>query len=210
MNYNWLQNETDALIYIGDPLCSWCYGIAPELDQLKNHFPKLDFRIVMGGLRPFGKEKAIEMADFLTSHWVEIEKRTGQPFSYEILKNSDFIYDTEPPCRAIVTARNLAPALELEFFKAVQKTFYFENKDTNLSNTYLEIAKKFNFDLNKFEVLFHSDAIKEETRTDFQITQDMGIKGFPSLVLKKDGKYALVANGFDSAENITDRIENLR
>jgi len=210
MNYNWLQNETDALIYIGDPLCSWCYGIAPELDLLKVAFPTLDFRLIMGGLRPFGKEKAIEMADFLTEHWVEIEKRTGQPFSFEILKDADFIYDTEPPCRAIVAARRLDPSTELEFFKAVQKAFYFENCDTNLTATYLEIAKNFNFDLNEFEAVFDSEIAKKETHSDFQIVQDMGISGFPSIVLKTGANLHLVANGFDSAENISKRIRNLR
>lgn len=35
MNLDWIHNNKPALIYIGDPLCSWCYGIAPELDKLK-------------------------------------------------------------------------------------------------------------------------------------------------------------------------------
>lgn len=30
----------------------------------------------------------------------------------------------------------------------------------------------------------------------------MGVKGFPSIIIKKDGKFTLVANGYQKAENI--------
>ncbi len=105
----------------------------------------------MGGLRPFNKEKAIDMADFLKEHWVEIGQRTHQPFSYEILEDPDFVYDTEPPARATVVVRAMKPAIELEFFKAIQHTFYAENKDTNELSTYLKLAKKFELDPLDFE-----------------------------------------------------------
>ena len=43
--------ETDRIIYIGDPMCSWCWGIAPELDRLQA-WTTLPFDVVVGGLRP--------------------------------------------------------------------------------------------------------------------------------------------------------------
>ena len=72
----------------------------------------------------------------------------------------------------------------------------------------MEIAKKFNFDLSEFEAVFDSEITKKETLSDFQIVQDMGISGFPSIVLKTGSNLHLVANGFDSAENISKRIRN--
>lgn len=30
-------SESLEVIYVGDPMCSWCYGIAPELDKLKSY-----------------------------------------------------------------------------------------------------------------------------------------------------------------------------
>lgn len=209
MSLDWLTSKSNALIYIGDPLCSWCYGIAPELDILKEQLKEIDFHIVMGGLRPFNTEKAIDMADFLREHWVEIEQRTAQPFCYEILHNSDFVYDTEPPSRAAIVVRNMNPTLELDFFKAVQRAFYFENKDTNQIETYLELAEEFGLDIHDFERLYASDAIKTQTKKDFQLSQDMRIRGFPSIVYKKGADFHLVANGFDTAENIKNRIQNL-
>ena len=44
------------IIYVGDPMCSWCYGIAPELKKLKSHYDtkNIPFKIIVNGLRPGG------------------------------------------------------------------------------------------------------------------------------------------------------------
>ncbi len=207
MSNHWINNDNDALIYIGDAMCSWCHGMSPELDKLKSNHPEFEFRVVNGGLRPHGTETNATMADFLRSHWVEIAERTGQPFKYDILEDMDFVYDTEPASRAIVSARMLDESKEFDFFKAVQMAFYAENKNTNDPKTFIEIADKFGFDLEKYEAVFHSDEAKYQTKQDFALSQQMGIKGFPSLVLKKDGKYTLIANGYREAEMVEATID---
>lgn len=209
MNYNWLNDDKDALIYVGDAMCSWCYGIAPELDQLKKDNHELDFKLVMGGLRPFNTEKVIDMADFLKSHWVEIEERTGQPFMHDILKDPGFIYDTEPASRAVIVARMMNPEIEYGFFKAVQIAFYRDNMNTNNIETYLPLAAEFGLDQTKYEELFNSAEAKEQTKADFQVSQQMGIKGFPSMVLKKKGQFTLIANGYQKATEINKIIATL-
>ena len=123
MNYDWLNADNNSLIYIGDTMCSWCHGFANELTAIKDKHPELEFRLVMGGLRPYNTEKAIDMADFLREHWVEINQRTGQPFSFDILEDPDFIYDTEPASRAVVVARMMNPGIEFEFLKRSKPVF---------------------------------------------------------------------------------------
>lgn len=39
------------LIYVGDPMCSWCYGFGKELSALVAHVPDLNLEIVVGGSR---------------------------------------------------------------------------------------------------------------------------------------------------------------
>ncbi len=39
------------LLYIADPLCSWCYGFGPELSKLLARHPGARLDLVMGGLR---------------------------------------------------------------------------------------------------------------------------------------------------------------
>lgn len=183
-------------------MCSWCHGFSPELDKIISNYPNLNLKLVMGGLRPFSKEKAIDKAEFLKAHWLEIIERTGQPFSFGILEDKEFIYDTEPASRAIIVARTMNPAIEYHFFKDVQMAFYRDNKNTNEVSTYLPIAAKNGLELNAFERFFNSEEIKTRTRADFHLTQQFGIKGFPSLILKHNGGFTQLSNGFNTAENI--------
>jgi putative protein-disulfide isomerase len=183
-------------------MCSWCYGFSNELDTIIKNNPDFELKLIMGGLRPHSSERAVDMADFLKSHWVEITKRTNQPFSFDILKDETFIYDTEPASRAIVVVREMNPKLEYVFFKAVQTAFYYQNENTNDINTYLKITTQLGLDDDEFKVLFNSEEIRFKTKSDFQLSANMGIKGFPSLVLKKGNEFTQLSNGYNEAENI--------
>src|SRR5881392_585632 len=47
------------LIYIADPMCSWCYGFGKSMDALlaqPGEFAPLQLALVMGGLRPYTTE----------------------------------------------------------------------------------------------------------------------------------------------------------
>lgn len=218
MQTNWLESTDNYLIYFGDVMCSWCYGFAEELSQLVKQNNALNFKIVNGGLRPNGTTKNGDivpefdnqvMSEFLRHHWEQVHERSGQPFSYEILNDTEFVYDTEPAARACVTARKMDATIELDFFKAAQHAFYAENKNTNEEQTYISIAEKFGLDTREFEQLFNSDELKAETVADFQLSANMGVKGFPSLVLKKGKEFFLIANGYQEANKIQGIIDEI-
>jgi putative protein-disulfide isomerase len=209
MNLDWIKNEEDSLIYVGDTLCSWCYGFAPELDKFILNHPELKLRMVQGGLRPNGVEMVHQMEDFLRSHWIEIEKRTGQPFSFDMFENDDFVLDTEPASRAVVVCRMMEPTKELEFFKAVQVAFYVKNRNTNLLETFLNVAKELGLDVIKFAELFESEEAKYATKTDFQLSAEMGIKGFPSVVVKLGTQFYMIANGYREVADLEKVYSNV-
>lgn len=210
MNLDWIQSEENSLIYVGDTLCSWCYGFAPELDAFVKNHPELTLRMVQGGLRPNGVEMVHEMEDFLKSHWIEIEQRTGQPFSFDLFQNEDFVLNTEPASRAVVVCRMMAPEKELEFFKAVQIAFYVKNRNTNKLKTFLEVAQEFELDTQKFAELFESEEAKYTTKTDFQLSAEMGIKGFPSVVVKIKNQFFMIANGFRELKDLEEVYTNVQ
>jgi len=206
------QNEKEQgmkLIYFGDPMCSWCYGFAPEIEAIQEKISDIPLEIVLGGLRPNGQQKMMELKDFLKEHWQEIAHQTSQKFSYDILEVDDFVYNTEPASRAVEVARSLKPEITLSFFRAVQTAFYFENKSTHDINTYLNIAKQFDLNLEKFEALFNSKAIIESTNKNFVKSTEMGVQGFPTLVLQKGEKLHLITNGYQKAEALMPIIEEL-
>ena len=39
------------LLYVGDPMCSWCYGFGKEMTALMTLHPGLELEIIVGGVR---------------------------------------------------------------------------------------------------------------------------------------------------------------
>ena len=208
-----LQNKStaqkDTLYYIGDPMCSWCYGFSPELDQVIQHFQELPLKIIVGGLRAHGEESFGQLSSFLEEHWKEITVKTGQLFRYQILKNTSMIYNTEPACRAVVTIRTLAHASEYAFFKSLQKAFYFQNEDPTALSTFTGLASSLGIEPAKFEKYYTSSVIINETERDFLLAQSLDVSGFPSLIALKDGKLHRISSGYMSAEKIIAKLESI-
>ncbi len=205
---NTLSSQRDTLIYFGDPMCSWCYGFGPELDKIKTAFPNTPFEMVMGGLRPGGTEKMMELRDFLRDHWMEVQRASGQRFNFGILNQSSVLYDTEPACRAVILAGKINPEIKYEFFKAVQESFYIHNHLPNDDDTYVQIAAKFGIDAETFHARYKKDQAKMDAYSEFDLTTAMGVTGFPALIAKIDGKLYRVADGYQKADRIIKLLEN--
>ncbi len=199
------------LIYIADPMCSWCYGFSPEIQRVMEHYKnRLRFSLIMGGLRPGGGTQwNQEMKDFLRHHWEEVAKKTNQSFNFSLLERPAFNYDTEPPCRAVVVVRDMVPDKTFLFFKAIQHAFYCLNKDPNELNFYVPICESLNIPTDDFEENFHSEEYKKKTLKDFAHSRQLGIRGFPSLVLLTEDSLQLVTHGYSKFEKMQETIEKL-
>ncbi|NLY57284.1 MAG: DsbA family protein, partial [Gammaproteobacteria bacterium] len=61
---------SQRLIYIMDPMCSWCWGFAPVIDAIQQAYPDLPLHLVAGGLRPGVTDPMQDSArQALTEHW---------------------------------------------------------------------------------------------------------------------------------------------
>lgn len=194
------------VLFFGDPMCSWCWGFEPELQHLADlSADHANFHVVMGGLRP-GTRDAWDapMRSYIRHHWEEVQAKTGQPFDFARFNDADFIYDTEPACRAVVTVRHLAPERTLAMHEILQRAFYAENKDINSSDGLAELASQIGIDKDQFRSQFHADDARKQVAFDFKRTQAFGVQGFPSVLCAEDGQYAFLALGFRTFASMQD------
>lgn len=208
-----IDHSNLEIIYVGDPLCSWCWGIAPALKELKNHYAsqQINFQIVVGGLRPGGGEAWDEdFKEFLLHHWEEVNERSGQPFGYDLFDRAHFDYDTEPSCRAVITAQEFDIKDPLAFFEAIQHKFYVENENPNEVGFYESICATFEIDFQQFKTLFLSDGMKIKTNKEFVMNRNWGVKGYPCVLLKKDTTLYPVTYGYATFEEMKNAVENIR
>ncbi len=205
--------KTDSeIIYIGDPMCSWCWGISPQLNALQRYGQQenIPFTIVMGGLRPGGGEEWNEkFRNFLKHHWEEVNKRSNQPFGYELFELDNFDYDTEPACRAVVTVRSIAPEKVLSFYELTQHYFYVENQDPKQAVFYEPICKKLGIDFAKFSTQFASEEMKQATVTDFRQSRQWGVNGFPAVLYRKGDQLHFIGRGYTEYAAMQGRLEDI-
>jgi putative protein-disulfide isomerase len=191
------------LIYVGDAMCSWCYGFARPLDELladPQDAAPLQLALVMGGLRPFTTEPiAAARADELAGHWQRVAEASGQPFTpapHTAMHQPGFIYDTEPASRATVTVRSLWPQHVWRYFKAVQHAFYAEGRNVTDPGVLADIAEQLGLPRAEFGRAFASQAMRDATLQDFQQSQAWGVRGFPTLVAEHGDHLHLVGSGY--------------
>lgn len=205
-----------GLIYIADPMCSWCYGFGPELGALLEGLQELPLEIVVGGLRAYNREPAdAEFKATIAGHWKEVAERSGLPFNDGGMARPDFVYDTEPACRAVVTARMLAPQMSLAVFSAIQHAFYAEGQDVTQGSVLASIAAAAMTEAGvpteaaDFLTTWNSEEAIRTTHGDFELTRRWGISGFPTLVLERDGKLDLVNSGFVAMPKLIELMQAL-
>lgn len=199
------------LIYVADPLCSWCYGFGPQLEALLVARPELEFSIVLGGLRPNSTEPMpAERKTEIAGYWQRVREMTGVHIAAlednAALSRTDFIYDTEPPCRAIVVARDLDATRALELFHAVQRAFYRQGRDVTQLEVLVDIAAELGFNRAVFLSRLRSDDARSKTRADFEQAARWGIRGFPALVVEHQGQLMLLAGGYTPTEELLRRL----
>ncbi|HWA62495.1 MAG TPA: DsbA family protein [Caulobacteraceae bacterium] len=202
--------EQAHLIYFADPMCSWCWGFAPVMAQIRKTWgDELPIRLVMGGLRPGTEKPMTEAAKADTKgHWEHVHEASGQPFDYGFFDREGFVYDTDPAARAVVLVRRSDETLALAYLVRVQGAFYAENRDVTDFDVLTDLAVEFGFDRDAFRAALEDDALKFETWQDYGVSQRAGIRGFPTLIAgpNGDGTYAMVTRGFNAPEVVLPMI----
>jgi putative protein-disulfide isomerase len=140
-------------------------------------------------------------------HWEDVNKATGAIFDYKFFNRDGFVLDTEPACRAVVTARLMNKSILIPFYKSISRSFYSENKDTTDLKQFKSLAEEVGLDFVDFSKIYNQLKTKENTRNDFNFTKKIGVTGFPTVIIKEDEKMALLAAGYQSFQNIEPKIE---
>ncbi len=194
------------LIYFSDPMCSWCYGFFPVIDEIRRTFGQtLPVRVVMGGLRPGTEKPMTEEAKLeIVDHWTRVHEATGLPFNGSGMSAPGFVYDTDPAARAVIVARRDSEELAAAFLLRTQQAFYAEGRDITTQAVLADLAEEMGIDHEPFLEAWASEAAKQETWRDYAISQRAGVTGFPTLVAgpNDEGVYGVVTRGYAPPDQV--------
>jgi putative protein-disulfide isomerase len=186
------------LLYIADPLCSWCYGFGPELAMFAARHPGARIDLVMGGLRPYNREPmSVAFRTMLMEHWNHVAQASGLPFSRTAIDRPGFVF---------VAARTIDESGALGYLSAVQAAFYRDGRDATDDRVLADIAAENGYERRSFAAAIESGPMREAARDDFARSQSMGVGGFPTVALLRGGELYLVTSGYATDDVLEYRI----
>ena len=204
------------LLYLHDPLCGWCYGLSPAINRLQTDFAgRLDVSVLCGGMVVGADAGPIaETWDYIRQALEQVEDVTGVRFgeSFKALgEDGTYRYDSEPPSRAIVAFRQLtqAPARTVAFAHAVQQALFRDGLDLNQAATYALLLAAFGVDAAEFARRWAVPETAQAARQEFAAVARLGVRGFPTAVVRVGGQGYVLARGYQPYEQLRAGLEQL-
>ena len=189
------------LLFVVDPMCSWCWGFAPIIEEVRRTLgDEYTFSLVLGGLRTKGEMPWNDSSkEYLKGHWKQVSQRTGQTFSDSLFENEFFDYDTYPACKAVLAVRELfGMQSAFVYLHTIQEAFYTRAEDiTNVDvlNDLLNMAES---DKRSFKTFFESERAQLLMEHDFAKARSMGANAFPSVVIIDEEGHMVCQKGYRS------------
>ncbi|HEY9189580.1 MAG TPA: DsbA family protein [Sulfurovum sp.] len=199
------------LIFVLDPMCSWCWGFAPVIEALRTALNgRYSFSLVMGGLRTKGEMPWDETSrEYLRGHWKQVSQRTGQPFSDRLFEKEHFDYDTYPPCKAVIAVRELSGTDEaFAYLHTIQEAFYTRAEDITNLDVLCDLLRTVELDRTSFKTFYQSDRAQILMEHDFAKARSMGANAFPSVVVIDEEGHMVCQKGYRSLQEMKKLLED--
>ncbi len=198
------------IIYVGDPLCGWCFGFTKIFGEvIKKYEKSFKISIIMGGLKV---EDSIyinkEIKTFIYKNWINVMNKTGQEFAIDLIDQlPDGEYNSEPPCRAVVTVKTLNSEYAFPYYKSLHTAMYLHAKNITDPELLCELAVQTGISKDDFNKHYYSKEMKIKTQKNFDFSRKSGVLGFPAFILiDKSGSFVL-NQGYKSLDEIEKGIE---
>jgi putative protein-disulfide isomerase len=200
---------TRMMWYFADPMCSWCWGFAPVLREIKQNYGEhLPIALLLGGLRPYTTQPlTAEQRDEILHHWQNVKKLTGQEFKFDGAMPDGFIYNTEPASRAVITIGNLKPDSIFAYLESIHRAFYVGQRDVTDTEVLTELASEQGVEEERFCAYFESDEADRQIRLHFERTRQAGVRGFPTLLLQYGDGFQLLTSGYQPYSELSSKID---
>jgi putative protein-disulfide isomerase len=188
--------------YLFDPLCGWCYGAGPALEQLAG----LDnVRLTLAPTGLFAGQGARAMDQHFAAYAWQNDQRiarlTAQPFTEAYRKNilgkAGSLFDSAPATLGLVAVGLTEPARELEALKLLQRARYVDGRDNSNLQVVADVLEEAQLTEAARRVRTPDDLMAVYRNRVEAARADMarfGVGGVPALVAGSGGARRLLSS----------------
>ncbi len=200
----------DTLIYVHDPMCSWCWGFEPTRKIIfETVADRMQIRRMVGGLAPDSDQPMPDsMRLMLQQTWQRIEQSIpGTRFNYAFWDECSPRRSTYPANRAVIAAREQGESFDPLMTARTQQAYYLEAKNPSDNSVLVELAADIGLDVERFREDLVSDALQRDLLEEIQGSRIMGINSFPSLAVENAGRLTHIGLNYTDADAMLRQIE---
>ena len=122
---------TQTLKFVVDPMCAWCWAMAPHIDATLETFDgRVAFDLAVAGInirtmKPLTKS-GLKRLDV---QWCRVAAVTGQHFSHRLPE--EMIFNSQLPCLAVEAMRTLTKAPPFAYVRYLQRLLFVDGVNIN-------------------------------------------------------------------------------
>jgi putative protein-disulfide isomerase len=201
--------KTMKLYYVYDGLCGWCYGFSPVITAFDTKYNnELAIEAIPGGMITGDRVGPIgEVLSFLSPEdFKRVEDYTGvrygKNFMEGLLKDGTSTFTSIPSATALMLFKELKPADQVAFAGELLKMVYQDGHAPMDYTAYGTLAEQFGLDATDFSTKMQEDKYLKAAEQAFVQASNLGVNGYPTLILEEDGKRIVIARGYVGMEQL--------
>lgn len=202
------------LIYVMDPHCGWCYGNSDNMQSVYREFKdRFEMEILVGGMwlgenAPQGSENLFQ---FIKVNGPRMEQTTGVTIGdgyHALTRDTSYVFDSFPPCAAIVCVKQLDSSKAFDFTKKVQEALYKDGLRLDKLDSYLPILEALDLSTTDFQAQWLSDKNRQDTKLEFSKAQTLA-RGYPTLILESNTQKSTITSGYFNRKEMMRYLESV-
>jgi putative protein-disulfide isomerase len=201
------------LIYAFDPLCGWCFGFRPTIRALRSAIgERASWGIACAGLVTGDRERPIrELRDSLEKGMMQVERRSGarfgQEFRSKVLASGAWTLRSEPGCRALFVAEQIAGEGVFEFAEALITAFYEDGSLPDEPSVLRAAAEETGIDAAALLAAWSAPDAARSTHAMFAMWRARGVSVYPAVFVERGDKLERIFEGYVETDVAIDRVE---
>lgn len=204
-----IQLNNNSLVYVHDPMCSWCWGYKHTLQQLKQALPaSVTFVSLTGGLAPDNDQPMPHaMQQQIQTTWKNIQQRIPSiEFNYDFWTHCKPRRSTYPACRAVLVAEQYNKGEQMN--EQIQRAYYLEAQNPSNYDVLYALAEKIGLDRSRFIEEIHSESVNQRLSQCVEFCRSIQADSFPSLFYYQSDRFFPLVLDYNHYETTLEHIKS--
>lgn len=188
-----------SVIVVTDPLCSWCWGMAPAVEEASHQLAgEVTFELLLGGINTHATQPVGDYGARLLRHiWREVQATTGQAFSFVV--PDGLVFNSTPACLAVAAVRRATGRPPFGYLHRLQQRLFVEARDITNPAVLADTAQEFDVRARVVHDGLADAALRASVRAEFEGARRYGTNALPSVLIEIAGERSLLAGGYADA-----------